>query len=159
MNVRRSCENVLGGNCKKGLDVGPATACQWSVLYLLQRHCGDQWLSQPPCLSPWEGDLQREQWGHRALFENSSVYPQRSCVVCTSTYPPPPPPRHCSHFSSCKHLFSFKKLLADGWWGCSQVIVAKPAPGLVHYWVIMALHLLVCYSIIVLFSESAYWPE
>lgn len=160
-NVGRSRENVLDGNSQRKV---------WMVA-LLQPVTGH------PCifckgimgisdfLSPhapgsWEGDLQREQGGHKELFKNSGVYIHKGVVWgALPPTPPTPPPSHCSHFSSCKHLFSFKKLLADGWWGCSQVIVAKPAPGLVHYRVIMALHLLVCYSIIVLFSESAYWPE
>lgn len=64
---------------------------------------------------------------------------------------------HC--FSPYKHLFSFKKSLESGWWCCSQVIVAKPALGLVHYRVMMALHLLFWCSVIVLLNESAYWPE
>lgn len=129
---------------------GPAVACYWSALPLLRRHCGDRRLSRPSHLVLASGkETCKGSNEDKEHSENSDVYSQRRCV-CVSNLP---------HFSPCKHLFNFKKSLANGWWCCSQVIVAKPAPGLVHYRVMMALHLLVCYSIIVLLSQSAYWPE
>lgn len=126
---------------------GPSLACHWSVLRHLQRISGfpgPHVYSWPQGRRLAQGAMGTEStlWKFRYIFTKK--------VVCTSTLP-------C--FSPCKHLFSFKKSLGNGWWCCSQVIVAKPAPGLAHYKVMMALHLLVCYSIIVLLSESAYWPE
>lgn len=129
---------------------GPAIACHWSTLPVLQRHLGDQWLSRPSCLLLASGketckgsNVDGEHFSKIQMYIHGEV-------VCPSTLP-------C--FSPCKHLFSCKKSLANVWWCCFQVIASKPAPGLVHYRVMMALHLLVCYSVIVLLSESAYWPE
>lgn len=129
---------------------GPAVAGHWSALPLLQQHFGEWWLSRPSCLllAPGKKTCKRNN-GDREHFSKIQMYIHKE-IVCPSTL---------ACFSPCKHLFSCKKSLANGWWCCSQVIVSKPAPGLVHYRVMMALHLLVCYSMIILLSESAYWPE
>lgn len=81
MTATRSCENVLGGNSRRKVwwpycslslvGTAPFAKASWGLVAF-------QALMYTP--GPREEDLHREQWGQRALFENSDIYSQKSCV-------------------------------------------------------------------------------